>query len=190
MDGTIGQNEQNRVRVASDERHHILAELAQDRLEIRGARQLDLRDRLLVSCDDVGDADDLGVLQVQVDWETVAGLLTRRNTAEAVDWERLVVIVWLDDSTHIPQSLFILVRLVMAAVMEGVGCTWIAVASGVIDRSHEADLPASAQVVNKSGWNEDVKLSERQGCSAGARDLHLPVLDLIDGALEMIEHLA
>ena len=78
----------------------------------------------------------------------------------------------------------------MSAVMEGVGCTWIAVAAGVIDRSHEADLPASAQVVNKSGWNEDVKLSERQGCSAGARDLHLPVLDLIDGALEMIEHLA
>ena len=78
----------------------------------------------------------------------------------------------------------------MAAVMKGVGCTWISIATRVVNCSHEADLPASAQVVNKSGWNEDVKLSERQGCSARARDLHLPVLDLIDGALEMIEHLA
>lgn len=120
----------------------------------------------------------------------MAGLLTRRNTTEAVDRERLVVIVWLDNSTHIPQCLLVLVRLIMAAVMEGVGCSWIAIAARVVDCSHEADLPASAQVVNKSGWNEDVKLSERQGCTAGARDLHLPTLDLIDSALKMVEHLA
>ena len=37
VDGAVGQNEQNGIGVAPDERLHVLAELAQDGLEIRGA---------------------------------------------------------------------------------------------------------------------------------------------------------
>ena len=87
-------------------------------------------------------------------------LLAGRYAAEAIDWERLVVVVGLNDSADVPQRLLVLVWLIVAAVVERVGCTWIAVAASVVDGSDEADLPACAQVVDKSGWNEDVELSE------------------------------
>lgn len=71
-----------------------------------------------------------------------------RDSAEAKDWEQLVVVVGLDHHAHTHQSLLVLV--LRAEVVERCRITWVAIRRSVVNSDGHSDLPACAEIVDKA----------------------------------------
>jgi hypothetical protein len=165
VDCSISQQKQNIVGLLTLLLHAVVLESSQDATEVSWSTQRDLRKRASVSLEDTGDALDHWV--VSSDWEAMACLLhlhVAGNTTETEQWEHLIGIVVLKDTTNLHDSGLILV--VWSHSVQALWRPRVSIRTSVVDSDTLADLPATPYPISEESalWLHLLLLLLMHGC--------------------------
>ena len=145
MDGSVGQDQHDRVLLGIPEAVNVVQELVKNRSEKGRSAHSNPIDRILVCFDDVWHASDVWVLRITIHWEAMTDLIyahEARHTTEAKDWETTIVIVWLDNQADIPERLLVLIHVALTAKVQRAHLAWMTITCRVINCGNERYLPA------------------------------------------------
>lgn len=159
VDRSIGQEEQDRVDARLNLRLNVQSEFIEQGSEKCRPHKIDSLYLVLVSLVDALDACDVWVGLVAIKGEAVAhGVQTHeaRCTSEAKHGEHLVLVVWLNDITHVKEGLLVRIVATIAHIVEATWLRFQTIACSEVDSCDEGDLPARSQVVKETRAHEDL----------------------------------
>jgi hypothetical protein len=113
VDLTISDDEKDVVEVGATTVVNDVDHLLENGVEIGGAWEPNLLERLTIEMEDALGTEDLGVWVVAIEGEAmVDGVLTHkaRDTSETIDWEGLIVVIGFKDRANRAYGLFILIH--------------------------------------------------------------------------------
>ena len=110
------------------------------------------------------DSSNFRLLKVSIKWETMADFVlthVMRNSAKPKGWEKLEVVVALEDVCNLQNSLLVFVGLILGR-MQTVRIIYSAIWSCKINRHREWHLPSRSQIVTKVGIFQKNEVFQKQ----------------------------